>query len=61
MDALVIVPAVAVAFGGTYYLGKVCLTWFVGSLEQRRGPGSAAAKRTEVASSERSAAGTRLE
>jgi len=61
MDALVIVPAVAVAFGGTYYLGKFCLTWFVGSLEQRRSAGSASAKRTEVASSERSAAETRLE
>ena len=61
MDALVIVPAVAVAFGGTYYLGKVCLTWFVGSLEQRRSGVSAASERTEAVSSERSAAETRLE
>jgi|GEM_PF-3180822 len=33
MDALPIVPAVALSFGATYYLGKACLLLFVNSLE----------------------------
>jgi hypothetical protein len=34
MDALPIVPAVALSFGATYYLGKACLMLIVNSLEQ---------------------------
>jgi len=34
MDALPIVPAVALSFGATYYLGKACLMLIVSSLEQ---------------------------
>ena len=33
MDVLPIVPAVALSFGATYYLGKACLALFVNSLE----------------------------
>jgi hypothetical protein len=33
MDALPIVPAVALSFGATYYLGKACLKLFINSLE----------------------------
>ncbi len=61
MDALVIVPAVAVTFGGTYYLGKACLTWLVGSLEQRQRVGSTASDRAKVPSRECASAETRME
>jgi hypothetical protein len=33
MDVLQLVPAVALSFGATYYLGKACLALIVNSLE----------------------------
>jgi len=36
MEALPIVPAVALSFGATYYLGKACLMLVMSSLEQPR-------------------------
>lgn len=46
MDALPLVPAVALSFGATYYLGKACLTLFVHSLEQ---PGRARQQPAQLA------------
>ncbi|MBZ5579002.1 MAG: hypothetical protein LAP40_20770 [Acidobacteriia bacterium] len=48
MDALLIVPAVAATFGGTYYLGKACLMLFVSSLEHSRNAKPPAATRNEL-------------
>jgi hypothetical protein len=47
MDALPLVPAVALSFGATYYLGKACLKLFISSLElpdrpRQKGPASSA-------------------
>jgi hypothetical protein len=48
MDALLIVPAAVVSFGGAYYLGRACLTVFIGSLEQSRKSRLTAPKSAEV-------------
>ncbi len=51
MEALQIVPAVALSFGATYYLGKACLMLFINSLEQPAAPKqkSSPASSTEAA------------
>ena len=48
MDALLIVPAAVVSFGGAYYLGRACLTVLIGSLEQSRKSRMAPVKPAEV-------------
>ena len=48
MDALPIIPAIALSFGATYYLGKACLMAFMGSLEQSRGARQPAERRGEA-------------
>ena len=50
MDALPIIPAIALSFGATYYLGKVCLMAFVGSLEQSRSERRPATQRQDIPS-----------
>jgi hypothetical protein len=44
MDALPVVPAVALSFGATYYLGKACLMLVMSSLEQ---PGRSRGKESQ--------------
>lgn len=56
MDALPIVPAVALCFGATYYLGKACLTLFVHSLEQPGRTPQEPAQRPQIPAAEMSSA-----
>ncbi len=58
MDALPIVPAVALSFGATYYLGKACLKLFINSLEHPAGFAPKAAAGPEIQAQARPAADT---
>jgi hypothetical protein len=51
MDVLPLVPAVALSFGATYYLGKACLKLIVNSLETPARTPTTNPQRTKIAGS----------